>query len=145
MNIPILWINAQGRRFMNEEVIYDSLFYSNVLQAQGGRAFIVFDQASLDQWKTKTIPLKMHFWDRFGENGGYYCAPVTTFDEDFVIAEQGGMGFCGHTIEELAEKMGIDPAVLAKTVNQYNHYVETGVDEEFFKSGESLRYPVSEG
>ncbi|MDW8077117.1 MAG: flavocytochrome c, partial [Nitrososphaerota archaeon] len=39
----------------------------------------------------------------------------------------------GNTIEELAEKAGIDPKGLAETVKRYNGFVEKGKDEDFGK------------
>ena len=145
MNLPILWVNKNGRRFMNEETIYESLFYSNILQSQGGRAFIVFDRASVEQWMSDTIPMRMHFWDRFGKDGGYYCPAVPGFDEDFAVAQAGGMGFTGNTIEELAQAMGAAPAVLCATVERYNDAVRSGNDPEFFKTAENLKYTVERG
>lgn len=145
MNLPILWINKKGRRFMNEETIYMSLFYSNVLLAQGGYAYILFDRASVEQWMEKTIPMKMHFWDRFGENGGYYCPPVKTFDQDIETALKHGLACRADSIEELADAMGIDRAVLLKTVSDYNGFVTRGDDTEFFKSAENLKYTVETG
>lgn len=145
MNLPILWINKNGRRFMNEETIYMSLFYSNVLLAQGGYAYIMFDRASAEQWMEKTIPMKMHFWDRFGEGGGYYCPAVKTFDEDIETALAHGLAFRADSVEELADEMGIDRAVLRKTVDGYNGFVESGEDTEFFKSADNLRYTVESG
>lgn len=46
--------------------------------------------------------------------------------------------FQADTIEELAEKIGVDPATLAETVANYNHYCETGVDEEWGKPAQYL-------
>ena len=46
--------------------------------------------------------------------------------------------FKADTIEELAEQIGIDPEVLAETVDDYNDYCE-GRDEEFFKNYRFLR------
>ena len=46
--------------------------------------------------------------------------------------------FKADTVEELAEKIGVDPATLAKTVADYNHYAETGVDEEWGKPAQYL-------
>lgn len=42
------------------------------------------------------------------------------------------------TIGELAEKLGMDPAVLVKTVDDYNRYCRTGCDEQFGKAPEHL-------
>lgn len=141
--IPILWVNRDGRRFMNEEIIPNALLFSNTILAQGGYSFIVFDQASLDQWKVKKIPLKMAFWDRFSDD--YYCPPVTTFEEDFQIAAKGGGGFKADTIAELAAAFGADAETLEKTVADYNKAVDSKIDNEFFKSEESLIFPVREG
>ena len=150
MNLPILWVNRAGRRFMNEETIYESLFYSNMLLSQGGYAYIIFDSASIEQWKKAIIPMKMHFWDRFGTNlegtgMGYYCPAVTTFDQDFPVAEAGNMGFKADSIAELAEKMGVPVDALCRTVDNYNSYVAAKEDPEFFKPAESLVYSVTEG
>lgn len=46
--------------------------------------------------------------------------------------------FKADTVEELAEKIGVDPAVLAETVANYTKYAESGVDEEWGKSAENL-------
>lgn len=141
--IPILWVNRFGERFMDEEIVPNALFFSNLLMTQKGRAFVVFDQASLDEWKVKKIPLKMAFWDRFSDD--YYCPPVTTFEEDFAEAQEVGRGFKADTIEELAEISGMDPQILAKTISDYNGYVERKCDDEFCKSAESLVYKVEQG
>ena len=43
-----------------------------------------------------------------------------------------------YTVEELAGKLGMDPATLAKTVKDYNGYCETGVDKQFGKDAALL-------
>ena len=141
--IPILWVNRFGERFMDEEIVPNALFFSNLLITQKGRAFVVFDQKSLDEWKKNKIPLKMAFWDRFSDD--YYCPPVTTFEEDFAQAQAAGRGFKANTIEELAHISGMAPDTLKKTVSDYNRYVAQKRDEEFCKSAESLVYSVEEG
>ena len=42
------------------------------------------------------------------------------------------------TIEELAEMIGVDPATLKETVEKYNSYAASGVDEEWGKAAENL-------
>ncbi len=141
--LPILWVNRDGRRFMNEEIIFNTLYFSNTILTQGGFSFIIFDQASIDQWKTGKIPLKMANNDRFSEERS--CPPVTSFEDDFAAAVKGGGGFKADTIAELAEKIGAEPETLTKTVFDYNEAVDSKVDNEFFKSEESLIFPVKEG
>lgn len=55
-------------------------------------------------------------------------------------AISAGFVFKADTIEELAEKMGLDAATLAATVEQYNAYCAAGVDESF---GKDAKYLVS--
>lgn len=49
------------------------------------------------------------------------------------VADMEGRGilFVGETIEEAAEKAGLDPAVLAESVKTFNAAVDAGVDEAF--------------
>jgi fumarate reductase flavoprotein subunit len=61
-------------------------------------------------------------------------------DQD--VAE--GLAWKGDTTEGLAKAMGLDPAVLAKTVAEYNEACDKGVDSKFFKSATFLR-PVRKG
>lgn len=49
--------------------------------------------------------------------------------------------FKADTIEELAEKMGMKPDVLKKTIERYNELVELGHDSDFSKPSEYL-YPI---
>ena len=46
--------------------------------------------------------------------------------------------FKADTVEELAEKIGVDPAALKDTVEKYNSYAASGVDEEWGKAAENL-------
>ena len=46
--------------------------------------------------------------------------------------------FRGDTVEELAEKMGCDPAVLKATFDRYNELCDMGFDEDFGKDPSKL-------
>lgn len=73
-------------------------------------------------------------------------AAETEVPIDQMIAENGGarIAYEANSIEELAELMGVDPAVLTETVNRYNELCEKGVDEDFGKNSE-LMVPIKEG
>ena len=43
------------------------------------------------------------------------------------------------TAEELGEKIGVDPTVLARTITRFNEYAQTGEDIEFDRPAESMR------
>jgi fumarate reductase flavoprotein subunit len=56
-----------------------------------------------------------------------------------------GFGFyAAATLEELAEKAGIDPAGLRETVDNYNAMCDAGFDKEFFKNADQL-IPFGDG
>ena len=58
--------------------------------------------------------------------------------------ETRGNVFGAATISELAEKIGVDPAVLTAEVDEYNGYCKAGVDHKFHKLARYL-IPVEEG
>ncbi len=64
--------------------------------------------------------------------------PLPKVDEVLAAAEEGGLLVKADTHEALAEKMGMDPATLSETVETYNGYCETGVDEQFSKNPQFL-------
>lgn len=62
----------------------------------------------------------------------------TAAGNPFIIAYEA------DTIEELAEKIGVDPAVLAQTVADYNALCEVGEDTQFGKAADYLN-PITDG
>ena len=64
--------------------------------------------------------------------------PLPETEEILQAAIDAGYVYKADTIAELAEMMGFDPAVLEETVEQYNSYCASGVDEEFGKDAQYL-------
>lgn len=56
---------------------------------------------------------------------------VNGFGASIDVILDRGYGFTADTIEELAEKVGIDPQALAETVETYNEYARAGSDPDF--------------
>ena len=64
--------------------------------------------------------------------------PIPNVDAVLEAAVEAGIMVKADSVEGLAEQLGIDPAVLAQTVADYNGYCETGVDAEFGKPAQFL-------
>ena len=48
------------------------------------------------------------------------------------------LAYSADTVEELAEQIGVDPAELAATVDEWNHFCEEGTDEAFHRPEDTL-------
>ena len=106
-------------------------------------------------WSTeqlKEIQEKGFKYNMNGVAAGFlgYCGAIPEnlpLPETFDVLDKAiemGFVFKADTIEELAEKAGIDPAALKETVDRYNSFSESGVDEDFGKDG-SLIEKIGEG
>lgn len=124
---PCLWVNKLGQRFMPEDQIGNTTFTGNAISAQPGMvAFSIFDSKLLRKYKKKGPDIVSHvhphdLYDHFDEQwerdiaAGY--EPVTQAD----------------TLEELAEKAGIDVKGFMEQIEEYNGLCEAGFDEIFEK------------
>lgn len=109
-------INNTGRRFIDESVSYK--IQADVAFAQPeGKSWMVFDDA-IRRKAMELDPLQDGIlWKSIDEGK---CPPYV---------------FMGDTVEEAAQKAGLDPKAVADTVARYNKAVETGNDTEFGRKG----------
>lgn len=105
-------VNREGKRFVNEFSGRDVLTKAAI--DQGGLFYLIAD----DEIK-KTA--------------------ANTSQEKIDHQVEAGTLFRADTIEELAVKVGMDPAILTDTVAKYNSYVDQGFDPEFHKDTFSLK------
>lgn len=135
---PCLWVNRNGQRFMPEDQIGNTTFTGNAITSQPGMvAYSIFDSRLLKKYKKKGPDMISHvhphdLYDHFYEQwerdleAGY--EPIAQAD----------------TIEELAEKAGIDVAGLVAQVEHYNEMCEAGHDEIFEKNRNYMQ-PIEKG
>ena len=97
-----LFINKEGRRFVNESAERDVLSAAGLSQTDG-MFYCVADANYLDNrtWD------QVHGWEAKG-----YLAYA-------------------DTLEEAAEKMGLDPAAVRETIDRFNTFVDNEKDEDF--------------
>lgn len=144
IHIPILWVDKTGQRYYNEDHVYDNALVSNALVSIGGQGNVIFDQDTLNQFSKNKIGLTDSFAQIRGVKGGF-SGPLTTLQQDMEAAVKEGIAFKGNTLEELAENAGFLKNEFVKQVGDYNNYISTKDDKQFYKSKNSLKYQVSKG
>ena len=121
-----LRVNAQAQRFFNEMLMADFSQAGNAIINEDA-VFTIIDQAYLDMCTTQALPVGL---DSLGPN--YLTGEPFTIGIDAVAkAVEDGRIEKADTIEELAEKLGLDPAALLETIEGYNKCAEDGADPVF--------------
>lgn len=105
-----MWVDAKGERFANESLPYDQM----------GR---VLAQAAEDR-----IPSWFIFDSRFGGDLPGIQRPMNTTPEEHLAA---GTWVKADTLAELAELTGLPTGALEASVERFNGFAATGVDEDF--------------
>lgn len=98
-----MFVNKQGKRFVNEYAERDVLSKA-ALEQEDGLFFIIADKEIVDQYADRLETL-----------------------------ESTGCIYLADTLEELAEKMGVPADAFVETVNQYNEYTLAKHDPDFGK------------
>jgi succinate dehydrogenase/fumarate reductase flavoprotein subunit len=116
----LLAVDGSGRRFVNEADSYHD-FVAAMLRANGN---------------VSRVPSYLVCDRRFiADYGLGLVHPGTRNLKRFIDA--GYLNEAG-TIEALAQKIGVDAVELRQTIERYNRYAQTGVDEEFGRGASEL-------
>ena len=132
-----LHVNKNGQRFMNEDVNTQSKSCVKSYQPEG-KAFTIYDANSLSFSLLcfSFLLFARRVYRRFG----------VPFDMDVELKLRQakidqGLLFQADTLDELAEKAGIDAEGLKATVARYNELAAKGNDDDFGKRPEIL-WPI---
>ncbi len=137
---PLLFVNENGDRFMNEGTYvssYMALYVNSIISQK--KAYTLFDQAMIDRFMNGDGILSG--WRKY-KAGAQLPEFQTQLDE--CLSSKRGNVFKGETVEELASAMGVDPQNLKATVERYNKLCADKFDEDFLK-GEEFLIPVETG
>lgn len=122
-------VSPEGERVVNEK---DSNHHILEVEQQqtNSMLFLLMDAENWDAWYEK-LP-----------GTGFNMKAV----EGYLEANGSSTPIFAHadTLEELAGLVGMDPAVLTKTVEDYNAGVEAGQDE-FGRTGDNLKMKIGDG
>lgn len=109
-----IMVNAAGRRFTNEAASYvdvvHAMYEKHSDETPHVPATFIMDQRYRNNYIFGTLFPRQPIPDSYLESGYIKVA---------------------DTLEELAEKSGVDPEGLVETVERFNRFARTGVDEDF--------------
>ncbi|MBA1392916.1 FAD-binding protein, partial [Lactobacillus sp. XV13L] len=111
-----IMVNQKGKRFVNEFAERDTLAKAAI--DNGGLFYLIADD------KIK-------------------ATAYNTTQESIDAQVKAGTLFKADTLEELAQKTGMDPAALVQTIKTYNEDVDRGEDPEFHKNVFGLKCEVA--
>jgi fumarate reductase flavoprotein subunit len=132
---PDLWINSHGERFCDESIgFYETSIGNASIRQKGGYNFSIFDSATVKRLMENGID-KAHAVD-FPPGSRI---PDLNRELARVLENQSTEVFQAGSVQELAEKIGTNPATLEETVAEYNRFCEKGRDEIFAKAPKYLR------
>jgi fumarate reductase flavoprotein subunit len=133
---PDLWVTARGERFCDETITFWDTPLGN---AQGrymndGCTYSLFDDSIVERLIERGL-----------DKGVSVEIPpgfkLTDLRREIQAALDNGSTevFAADSLEELAAQIGVEPATLKATVDEYNHYCNQGHDELFAKDARYLR------
>ncbi|MCK4863625.1 MAG: FAD-binding protein, partial [Dehalococcoidales bacterium] len=132
---PDLWVNGKGERFCDETIGFNDASVGNASARQKeGCTYSIFDttikQRLIENGIVKAMAMNFPPGSR-----------TTELERELDAARRNKSTevFEADSIPELAEKIGIEPAVLKATVDEYNGFCEKGYDALFAKDQKYLR------
>lgn len=124
---PTLRVNETGERYFNESVTSNFSACGNVLTTQAEN-YVVFDDGFIDYIEQSGPFMPM---PNLGALAGqpFECREGLLSCEGIVK---------GDSIADVAKGLGLDPDVLESTVERYNGFCDSGIDEDYGKPKEQL-------
>lgn len=130
---PLLWVNENAERFVDESVIYNFSYAGNALYTQN-KVYSILDSSVIKEMAEDGNFMGLGVYVKRGQKMDKLQEEI-----DAAVEAKKPYIFKADTIEELAEKMGLSKESLVKTINQYNSYVDEGEDKQFGKDPKYLR------
>jgi fumarate reductase flavoprotein subunit len=130
-----LWVNNKGYRFTDETITFRTIEAGNTINRQPDKcSYVLLDQK-----------LKLKFEEEGFLRGGVHGAHIpigaklTDLEPDLrVEAGKGGVKI-SSSWDEIAQWIGVTPAVLKSTIDEYNHSCDQGYDETYNKNRRYLQ------
>lgn len=121
----LIIVDKKGRRFMNESITYNS--YGDCFYGAHEKGYDVFPAYCI---------LDAHYRKKYMFGGVVQGEAMPDGMNKDMIGD-GKMLVKANTLEELAQKIGVDYNGLKDTMAKVKKYAETGVDEEFGRGSDA--------
>ena len=141
MRQPNLLINADGDRFLNEEVMSITPFAGNAISRQRQRlAISIVSDDIVDYYRVHGIDFNSYH-KRLASISDWDNA-IRNIEKNGLITINDAMGISGDekffciadSVSDLAQQLDIDEAHLTETIEEYNRFCRAGRDEKFGKA-----------
>ena len=135
---PGLLLDINGRRFTNEDIPGQN--FANIAELQPRMVWYLVTDANYPNHLPMQQPGHGAVMEFSGDLDAWNAA-VATGDQATIEAEMEAQGISGSvawTLDELAEAIHVDPAVLTETVERYNEMCAQGRDDDFGKQPKRL-------
>ena len=120
-------VNKSGYRVCDESIMQNMSVGANIIGYQQGRElYRILDDAAVRYYREKGMDFPSEVFQ-----GDPTVDFETAWEEKAKLYPKDA--FAAGTIEELAEAMGVDPANLRETVDQYNAFCDQNFDDDFGK------------
>lgn len=129
---PLLWVNEDGERFVDESVIYNFSYAGNALYTQN-EVYSILDTGVIEKMAKDGNYMGLGVYVERGDKMDKLAAEI-----DQAVADKKPFIFKADTIEELAEKTGLPKEQLTETIARYNGFAAKGEDEDFGKDANYL-------
>lgn len=145
----LLNVNRYGQRWRAEDVLETNMNQNgNYIVSGGGYYYVVLSQSQMDVLAEQGLQGLGMTSPVFCVNFNYYPDPIDyKMDQIYQVMDAGieaGFVFRGETAEELAEAAGMAPALLAKSIKDYDACCAAGFDKLFNKNPAYLQ-PLGDG
>ncbi|MEE8717238.1 MAG: FAD-dependent oxidoreductase [Coriobacteriales bacterium] len=132
------WVNQYGKRFVNEDLVYNIAGICNVILGQK-HVWSILDQDEVDRLAVEPCTLG---WGAYVPVGSV----MSTIQDDLdgLIEQNLPNVVKADTIEALAGLIDVDAQNLQDSVDRYNELCAEGTDTDFGK-GPSVMHPVGSG
>lgn len=118
-NLPVFMVDNTGRRLMPEDLPFQACSVPKITATSDGSAWSVWDNA----WQEK-FPEGYPKGDYLSENS----------PGQIEIDVKNGVTIQADSIEELVEKMGVDPDIFNEQLERYHGFCKGGKDLDFYKN-----------